>query len=115
MQKGHAAALVRNPATPPLFANQPRSIGDPNFTDSDAQSSNLLTPEQDAALSELLSFDEAKILTWLTILRSIGPGFQYRAGRGCISSSQLDALSTLKDFDDSDISAWLNNYRLSCQ
>ena len=108
MQKGAAAAesLVRIPATT-LYANQPRSIGDPNNIDSDAPHKPP-TPKQKAALNELLFFDNDKVLTWLTLLRSIEPGYRHRARGGYISSQQLDALSTLEDCDDSDILAWRN-------
>ncbi len=110
MHKGPAASLVRRPATPPLFAHQPCSVGDPNLTDSDTPPRTLQTLKQSAALRELRSFDEDKILTWLSVLRSIEPGFRYRAG-GDLSEQQLDALSTLTDCDDIEISAWLNlNY-----
>lgn len=107
MQKGAGAPLVRNPATPSHYANWLHSFHDPNLIGSDVQPHSLPTPEQQAALSELLAFDNEKIFPSLTILRSIEPGFGYWAGRGCLSNQQLDAFSTLKDCDDSDILAWL--------
>lgn len=106
MQKG-AATLVRSPATASLYANQRQSFEDPNLIYSDLQPHTLPTLKQQAALTELLVFDDDKILAWLTILRSIEPGFRYRAGQGCLSNQQLDALSTLKDCSDSNILAWL--------
>lgn len=110
MQKGAAASLVRSPALLSLYANQPHLLEDPNliYSDpSDVQPHTLPTPKQQAALDELLSFDNEKILAWLTLLRSIEPGFRYQAGRGCLSNQQLEALSTLRDCGDSDILAWL--------
>ena len=103
---GPAASLVRCPATPSPHPNQPHSFDDPSLISSDVQPYKV-PPKYFAALNELVIFDEVKILTWLTVLRSIESGFRYRAGRGCISEQQLEALSVLKDCDDSDISAWL--------
>ena len=105
-----AASLVRSSAAR-VHANQLHSFEDPNLTnlvDTDVHPDTLPTPEQKVALEELLIFEEEKILAWLTILRSLQPGFQYRAGRGCLSSQQLNALSTLKDCNDNDILTWLN-------
>lgn len=115
MQKGAAASLVRNPATPSFYANQLHSSKDLNLIDSDVQLHTLPTPKQQAALSEILVFDSEKILAWLTILRSIEPDFRYRASQGCLSYQQLDALSTLKDCSDSDILAWLSFSLLASQ
>ena len=107
MHKGPAASLVRYPATHSPHANQPPSFGHPSLIYSDVQPYEVPPPEHFAALNELVIFDEGKIITWLTVLRSIEAGFRYRAGRGCLSKRQLEALSVLKDCDDSDISAWL--------
>ena len=108
MQTGARAPLVRSPATPSLYANQLHSFDDPSLIGSE-QRQTLPTPEQQAALNELLVFDNGKIFASLTILRSIEPGFGYRAGRGCLSNQQLDAFCTLKDCDDNDILAWLTS------
>ena len=102
MQRDAVTSLVRNPATP-VFANHFHSIEDHNLI---VQPHLSLTPKQQAALSKLLVFDPDLILAWLTILRSIEPGFRYRAGQGCPSNQQLDALSTLTDCGDTEILAW---------
>ena len=107
MQRGAAASLVRSSATSSFYAHQPRSLEDPNLNDADVQPHEPPTPKQKAALQELHFFDKEKILAWLTVLRSIEPGFRYRASGGCLSRLQIDALSTLKDCDDGDILAWL--------
>ena len=101
MQKSAAASLVSVQATPSLYTNHIHSIEDPDLINSDVQPQPLPTPEQQAALDELLVFDTEKIFSWLTILRSIEPDF-WR-----LSKDQLDALSTLKDCSDSDVLAWL--------
>ena len=114
MQRHAAESLVRNPATS-LYANQPLSFEGPARTDSDVQ---LQSPSQTQkeALNQLRFFDKEKICAWLTVLRCIEPGFRYCAhGGGCLSSQQLDALSTLKDCDDTKISAWLNNNSFASQ
>ena len=105
MQRHAAESLVRNAATS-LYANQPPSFEDPAGTESNVQ---LPSQTQKEALNQLRYFDKERIFAWLTILRCIEPGFRYCArGGGCLSSQQLDALSTLKDCDDTEISAWLN-------
>ena len=106
MQNNAADLLVRNSA-PPLYPNQPYSSEDPTYTDSDVQPDTLPTPRQEEALNELRFFDKENILAWITIVRCIEPGFRHRTRGACLSSQQLDALSTLKDCDDSDIVAWL--------
>ena len=107
MQNNAAESLVRNAATS-LYANQPPSFEDPASTDSNVQL-QLPSQTQKEALNQLRFFHKEKIFAWLTLLRCIEPGFRYRArGGGCLSSQQLDALSTLKDCDDNEILAWLN-------
>lgn len=68
---------------------------------------NVPTPEQQTATNDLIDIDEDKIFTWLTVVRSIGPGFGYRHVAGGLSSVQLNALFILRDCRDSDISIWL--------
>ena len=108
MQKGAPASLVRSPATLPACSNQTRSFADPSFIASDLQPHKRPTQKQKVALDELLIFDEQKILAFLTVLRSIEPGFRYRAEGGCLSDKHLYALCTLKDCDDRDILTWLS-------
>lgn len=107
MQNNAAKSLVMNAATS-LYANQSPSFEGPACNDSDVQL-ELPSHKQKEALNQLRFFDLEKIFAWLTILRCIEPGFRYcpREG-GCLSSQQLDALSTLKDCDDTEVSAWLN-------
>lgn len=107
MQNGAAASLVRHPAPPSFYANRLCLSDSPNLIGSGVQAYTLPTPKQEEALSKLLVFDDEKIVTCLTVLRSIEPDFRYRAGQAYLSEQQLDALSTLKDCGDSDILAWL--------
>ena len=109
-----AASLVRSPATP-LYANQYHSFDQPSLIDSEVQLQPFPTPKQQDGLNELLVFDDEKILAWLTVLRSVEPGFRYRARRGCLSNQQLDALSALIDCGDSDILTWLALNRFASQ
>lgn len=114
MQNGAATSLVRSAATS-LYANQYHPFENPSLIDSEVQLQPFPTPEQQAGLNELLVFDDEKIVAWLTVLRSIDPGFRYQARRGCLSNQQLDALSTLIDCGDSDILTWLALSRFASQ
>ena len=67
--------------------------------------------EQATAICDLKAFDELRILTWLTLLRSIDPSVHLHAGHrapGCLTSQQLGALVTLRGCHDSHVSAWLD-------
>ena len=108
MQNQAPESLVRNAATS-LYANQSSSLEDPARTDLYVRRPQLPSQTQKEALNQLRFFDKEKIFAWLTILRCIEPGFRYCAREGgCLSSQQLDALSTLKDCDDAEILAWSN-------
>ncbi|KAK3167676.1 hypothetical protein OEA41_010803 [Lepraria neglecta] len=78
-----------------------------NTDDEEKTPSSIPTPEQEAAITVLKDVEEDKVIAWLTLLRSIEPGFQLRSGPGCLSSEQIDALNTLKDCHNGNVLAWL--------
>ena len=105
----NATSLVRSPATPSFHYSRLDSFAE----DTDGHEYTSPTLWQQAAISELQAFDREKILTWITVIRSIEPGFQHRAGHGCLSSQQLEALSILRDCHESDIITWLQYHVLA--
>ena len=107
--QNNATSLVRSPATLSLHHNRLDSFAE--YTDGHAYT--FPTLKQQAAISELQAFDDEKILSWITVIRSIEPGFQHRAGHGCLSSQQLEALSILRDCHESDIVVWLQYHVLA--
>lgn len=114
MQK-NATSSVRRPATLSHHSNQLDSFAGPNNAETDGHAYTFPTFKQQAAISELQAFDEEHILAWITVVRSIEPGFQHRACHGSLSSQQLEALSILKDCHDSDIIAWLEYHHRAGQ
>lgn len=78
-----------------------------NTDDEERTPSSIPTPEQEAAITVLKDVEEDKVIAWLTLLRSIEPGFQLRSGPGCLSSEQIDSLNTLKDCHNGNVLAWL--------
>ena len=75
--------------------------------DEERTPSSIPTPDQEAAIAVLKDVEEDKVVAWLTMLRSIEPGFQRRSGPGCLSSEQIDALNTLKECHNGNVLAWL--------
>lgn len=64
------------------------------------------TLQQQAAIDELKDIDESDVIAWLTVIRSIEPGFcSHEAGP--LSSQQLNALASLRECRDSNILVWL--------
>ncbi|KAL2042583.1 hypothetical protein N7G274_004342 [Stereocaulon virgatum] len=78
-----------------------------NTDDEEKTPSSIPTPAQELAITILKDVEEEKIIAWLTLLRSIEPGFQLRSGPGCLSSEQIAALNRLKDCQNGNVLAWL--------
>jgi hypothetical protein len=78
-----------------------------NTDDEEKTSTSIPTPAQEVAITTLKDVEEEKVIAWLTLLRSIEPGFQHRSGPGCLSSEQIAALNILKDCQNGNVLAWL--------
>lgn len=106
--------LVSTPATTHhLSGNAPYLSRSSNVTTDEGP---LPSHEQATAISDLKAFDELSVLTWLTLLRSIDPSIDLRAGHpapGCLTSQELHALVTLRGCHNDHISAWLDLALLS--
>lgn len=58
---------------------------------------------QESAISDLRGVDETTVLTWLSVLRSLEPGFKHAPRAGGLTSQQFNAVSTLLSFSDQTI------------
>ncbi len=77
----------------------------------DSRGNILTSSSQHAAAAALQDFDNALILDWLSVLRSLGPDHQRSSGSGGLSLQQLIALSAFKDCQNEDIVACLQASR----
>ena len=73
--------------------------------------STFPSPSQEAAVLNLLDFEDESILAWLVLLRSLQQGYQHLSSSQVLSSRQIDALSLLKDSPDVLVLQWLRTRR----
>ena len=50
------------------------------------------TPLQQSAIAILQSFEEVTVFAWLSLLRSLEPGYKYCAQPGSLSSQHFESL-----------------------
>ena len=109
--------LVSAPATThPLSGDAPYLLPCSRGSNASTDENPLPSQEQATAISDLKAFDELSVITWLTLLRSIDPSIDLRAGHsapGCLTSQQLRALVTLRGCHNDHVSAWLDSALLS--
>jgi hypothetical protein len=48
----------------------------------------------------LQDFSDEQVIAWLTLLRSLQPGYQHLASSQALTNHQIEALSLLKDYPD---------------
>ena len=73
--------------------------------------STFPSPSQRAASVILQEFSDEQVQAWLSLLRSLQPGYQHFASSRTLSSQHIHALSILKDFPDSLVLSWLRTSR----
>ena len=59
----------------------------------------------------LQDFNDEQIIAWLSLLRSLQPGYQHFSSSQALSRQHIDALSMLKDYPDSLVLGWLRPSR----
>lgn len=69
------------------------------------------SPLQCDAIATLQECNDHEILNWLSLLRSLKPGYEHSPHQGGLSEQQIIALSALKDCHDATIQAWLQSSR----
>ena len=69
------------------------------------------TQRQWKALDDLQSLDDEKVLTWLSLLQSLKPGYEHHSCPRGLSRRQLLALSILKDCAPDDVLTGLRQCR----
>lgn len=77
--------------------------------------STFPSPSQRAASAILQEFSDEQVQAWLSLLRSLQPGYQHFASSRILSSQHIHALSILKDFPDSLVLSWLRTSRSPSQ
>jgi hypothetical protein len=77
--------------------------------------STFPTLHQQEAISTLRHCDDRSILDWLTLLRSLQPGYQHCTHPGGLPREQFNAVSFLKDCPNGLILAWLELARCNGQ
>ena len=70
--------------------------------------STFPTPLQQEAIGILRDFDDRTIFDWLTLLRSLQPGYQHCTQPGGLPGEQFNAISSFRDCPNRLILAWLN-------
>ncbi|KAL2042579.1 hypothetical protein N7G274_004338 [Stereocaulon virgatum] len=70
--------------------------------------STFATFHQQEAIGILRHFDDRSILDWLTLLRSLQPGYQHCAHPGGLPREHFNAVAFLKDCPNGLILAWLD-------
>ncbi|KAL6722093.1 hypothetical protein ACLMJK_001199 [Lecanora helva] len=104
--EGQPSLLVSGSATPFVPETlSPEERSTESFT--------LPSSQQQAAIFELQEYSEEEIFAWLSILRSLAPGFEYRNGVGGLSHAHFSAISSLKDCSNRNIIIWLQCVTLS--
>ncbi|KAL2042581.1 hypothetical protein N7G274_004340 [Stereocaulon virgatum] len=67
---------------------------------SESDDSTLSLSASRTITTVLQDFSDEQIITWLTLLRSLQPGYQHLASSQALTSHQIEALSSLKDYPD---------------
>lgn len=66
------------------------------------------------AVETLKGFRDSAISAWLTFVRSIEPGFQFRTDVWGLSRFQIEAIITLSVCDNAALLRWLQEARSTC-
>ena len=67
------------------------------------------------AIRELQNNEDAIILSWLSLLRALKPGFQHASRSEGFTKQQFDALIMLLDLPNSLVLDWLEKSRVACE
>ena len=103
--------LVSAPATTQSLSRESPYLSPCSSNNEHADVRPLPSHDQATAINDLKAFDELKVITWLTLLRSIDPSIYLRASHptpGCLTSQQLRALVTLRGCHNDHVSSWLD-------